>query len=75
MAEFNIHNSTVGQINDSGTNIANVQADAAGRKTWWDYFNTWYAIWGTTVGILSTLLAWYVMHLQYNWWFFGLKSG
>lgn len=70
MAEFNIKNSTVGQINESGPNIQ-VTGTIPERKTLWNHFCTWYGLLGTTIGIISAVGGWYGLHLQYGLWFFG----
>ena len=72
MADFNIHNSRVDQITDSGTNIKFAEKDLR-VVNWWERLTSWYGILGTTVTLLSALLALYVMHLQYGWWFFGAR--
>ena len=72
MARFNIHNSTVGQINDSGDNV-HVSTAAPRPKTVWQRISTMWKLIGTTVGIITGLLAWYAAHVNYGVWFFWMK--
>ena len=72
MAKFNISNSTIGQLSDSGDNVQ-THAEAPGRKTIWDRLFKGYWIIGITVSIISGTIAWYVAHVTHGIWFFGLK--
>ena len=33
---------------------------------------TIYSLLGSTSSLVFGILGWYVLHLQYRWWFFGL---
>jgi hypothetical protein len=73
MGTFNFKNSNVGQVSNSGDNFNISNPVPQKSRSLWDHFCAWYGIVGTTVTFASALMAWYALHLQYGWWFFGAK--
>ncbi len=72
MPQFNINRSTVGQQNNSGDNFM-VASRAPEGKSLWGHVCTWYGLVGTTISIVTGLLGWYSLHVQFDWWFWGVK--
>jgi hypothetical protein len=70
MAHFNINNSKVRQVNAIGDNI---ELKASRRKSVLSRFLTLYGFIAATISIISGILAWYIAHLTYGAWFFGVK--
>jgi len=72
MTNFNIKDSVIGQVSSSGDNV-HVNSQASGRQIVWHRLSTAWKFVGTTVGIISGLLAWYAAHVNFGVWFFGMK--
>ena len=72
MLKFNVKNSTIGQMNDSGDNIQ-LAVTTSDRKTFWRRLSKCYWLLATTIGLVVGLVAWYVHHIKDGIWFFWLK--
>jgi hypothetical protein len=69
MTNFNINNSKIGQLNNTGDNIQAAPA-LPERKTLWNRLLTWYNL---LISTAAAVIAWYVAHVQCAVWFLGLK--
>lgn len=75
MATFNIKNSKVKQISDSGTNVLSDQVKiAAKERERGAIFATRFGVIGTVATLVALLVSLYQCHRAYGWWFFGLQS-
>lgn len=72
MAEFNINNSTVNQLNDSGDNLIVASKEGRCSASLLSWVVSAYGIVATTISIVGGVIGWYAAHIQYGIWFFGL---